>query len=57
MSDKINLLVNLPPGFHVAPVLRPVYRRLSGMARLRKRSHDTPEQILKDLKWADAVLM
>jgi len=55
--EKIKLLVNLPPAFHTSPVVTPVYRRLGRFARLRKRSHDTPEQVLPDLKWADAVLM
>jgi D-3-phosphoglycerate dehydrogenase / 2-oxoglutarate reductase len=55
--DKINLLVNLPAGFYQTPALRSTFRRLSAFAKVRKRSHDTPEQIEKDLAWADAVLM
>jgi len=56
-KDKINLLVNLPEGFLTTPVLRGVYRRLGKLARLRKRSHDTADQIAPDLAWADAVIM
>jgi phosphoglycerate dehydrogenase-like enzyme len=57
MAAKINLLVNLPAGFYRAPALRPVFARLARMARVRKRSHDTADQIRPDLAWADAVLM
>jgi len=55
--SKINLLVNLPSGFFTAPVLRPVFRRLSAVAVLRKRSHNAAAEIASDLRWADAVIM
>nr|CAA9270218.1 D-3-phosphoglycerate dehydrogenase [uncultured Armatimonadetes bacterium] len=54
---KLRLLVNLPAGFHTAPVLKPVYRRLAAMGTLRRRSHNTADEIAADLAWADAVLM
>lgn len=57
MAEKINLLVNLPPGFYRVPQLRPIFRRLGASASLRKRSHNTADEIRKDLAWADAVLM
>jgi phosphoglycerate dehydrogenase-like enzyme len=57
MSDKINLLVNLPPGFFRSPTLRPLFRRLERFARVRRRSHNTDDEIRSDLAWAEVVLM
>ena len=54
---KINLLINLPAGFFSSKPLAGVFRRLSTMATVRKRSWNTPQEIEKDLGWADAVLM
>ena len=55
--SKINLLINLPAGFHTAPVLKPTYARLAKIANLRKRSHNAGEEIAADLPWADAIIM
>lgn len=55
--EKINLLVNLPAGTFQCPQLDGAFARLERIAHLRKTSHDTPEQIIGDLKWADAILM
>lgn len=52
-----HLLVNLPPGFHRHPALRPAYRRLAALGTVRTRSHNTPDEIRADLAWAEAVLM
>jgi len=52
-----NILINLPPGFFRAPALRPMFRRLAALGSLRKRSWNTPQEIAKDLPWADAILM
>ncbi len=52
-----HLLINLPTGFFRASDLRPVWRRLGRLAALRKRSHDTAQQIAGDLAWAEAVIM
>lgn len=57
MAQKINLLVNLPEGFYRTPSLRLVFNRLNSFATVRKRSHNTPQEIEKDLAWADALLM
>jgi phosphoglycerate dehydrogenase-like enzyme len=54
---KINVLVNLPEGFFTTPVLKDTFKRLEKMAAVRKRSHNTAEEIDKDLAWADAVIM
>ncbi|MCY3023691.1 MAG: hypothetical protein NTW87_32320, partial [Planctomycetota bacterium] len=54
---KSKLLINLPSGFFKAPILKPVFRRLSRIATLRKRSYNTAEEIAPDLRWADAVIM
>ncbi len=56
-EEKISLLVNLPEGFYRTRSLRPVLARLGSFARVRKRSHNTPEEIAKDLAWAEVVLM
>jgi phosphoglycerate dehydrogenase-like enzyme len=56
-QHNLNLLINLPPGFYKTPSLRPIFRRLKAMANLRQRSHNTPEEIARDLAWADAVIM
>ncbi|MBI5725800.1 MAG: hypothetical protein HZA50_17705 [Planctomycetes bacterium] len=54
---KINLLVNLRKGFFRTPSLKGVFARLNRFAKVRKTSHNTPDEIKKDLAWADAVLM
>lgn len=55
--DKVNLLVNLPPGFFELPALAPVWERLRARAELRQRSWNTPEEIREDLAWAQSVIM
>jgi phosphoglycerate dehydrogenase-like enzyme len=55
--DKINLLVNLPPGFYKTPSLKPIFQRMGTFANVRKKSHNAPQEIEKDLAWADYVLM
>lgn len=57
MASKINLLVNLPPGFYRTFALRGIFRRISALGNVRKRSHNRAEEIEKDLAWADVVLM
>ncbi|MDQ2800578.1 MAG: hydroxyacid dehydrogenase [Armatimonadota bacterium] len=54
---KLNLLINLAPSFFVAPVLEPVWERLSQFSEIRRGSHNTAEEFAPDLAWADAVLM
>jgi phosphoglycerate dehydrogenase-like enzyme len=53
----MNILVNLPETYFTAPALRPIWRRLRSLGSVRFRSHDKPEQIARDLAWAEAVLM
>ena len=53
----MNVLVNLPKTFSTAPYLADRWARLAALGALRHTSHDTQEQLLPDLKWADAVLM
>jgi phosphoglycerate dehydrogenase-like enzyme len=56
-ESKINLLVNLPPTFFTQPELRPYFIHLAEIADLRLTSHNTQEEILRDLPWANAVIM
>lgn len=56
-KDKLKLLVNLPPSTFTTPQLKPYLSRLSKLGTVRRRSHNTPEEIEPDLRWADAVLM
>lgn len=53
----MQILVNLPAGFYEQPELEAVFARLDALGTVRKRSHDTPEQIADDLAWAEAVVM
>lgn len=55
--DKPNILVNLPPTFFTTPSLKPVFARLAKIGKVKKTSYNTPEEIRKDLAWADAVIM
>lgn len=55
-TKKTRVLVNLPQGFHSDPLLKPIWTRLRKRCTLRMRSHNTPEEILKDLQWADCLL-
>lgn len=54
---KINLLINLPPGFFTHAAMTPIFDSLRDIAEIRTSSHNTPEEIAPDMKWADAVLM
>jgi len=54
---KCNLLINLPGGFFTTPSLTPVLQRFEKKADVRKTSWNTPEEIVADLAWADAVVM
>ncbi|MGF1484203.1 MAG: NAD(P)-dependent oxidoreductase [Opitutales bacterium] len=53
----MNILVNLPAGFFTAPDLQDAWTRLEAMGPVRKTSHNTAEEIVEDLKWADHVIM
>lgn len=57
MTEKIKLLINLPPTFHTDGRLQVTWQRLAPYAEIRTTSHDTLEQILPDLPWAEAILM
>lgn len=56
-AAKINLLVNLPPGFFASAAARPALTRAAAFANVRKRSWNTPDEIRADLGWADVLLM
>jgi len=53
----MNILVNLPPDFFRQPELSVVFQRLDPLGVVRRTSHNTAEEIRKDLAWAEAVLM
>ncbi len=57
MAEKQKLLINLPKGFFVHPMLQKVFTRFAYLAEVRQTSHDTADQIREDLAWADAVVM
>lgn len=58
MSKKIRLLINLPPTFFNHPEFRAHFSRLESLAgEVRKTSHNTTEELMVDLPWAEAVLM
>jgi len=58
MSPKnLNILVNLPPTFFTVPQLKSRFQRLAKLGTVRKRSFITPDEIIKDLMWANAVVM
>lgn len=52
-----NILINLPPDFFTQRELAPCFARLARLGTIRKTSHNTPDEIAADLKWADAVFM
>lgn len=54
---KINLLVNLPPGFFTNAALTPIFQELEAFADVRKTSCNAGAEILGPLQEADAVLM
>lgn len=53
----MRILVNLPAGFFEQAQLQPIFARLDALGQVRRRSHDTPEQIADDLAWSEAVVM
>ena len=53
----MNILINLPPDFFTQPELAPSFDRIARHGAVRKTSHNTPDEIAADLKWADAVFM
>jgi D-3-phosphoglycerate dehydrogenase / 2-oxoglutarate reductase len=55
--DKPNILVNLPASFFKTPSLKPIFGRLAKIGKVKKTSHNAPDEIKKDLAWADAVIM
>jgi phosphoglycerate dehydrogenase-like enzyme len=57
MTCQPQLLINLPPTFFTHPQLASQWTRLERLATIRCTSHDTLEQIMSDLVWADAVIM
>lgn len=56
-KKKLKILVNLPPTTFTTPRFKPCLTRLRKLGTVRTSSHDTPEQMERDLTWADAVLM
>ncbi|QUI21023.1 hypothetical protein HZI73_01365 [Vallitalea pronyensis] len=56
-NNKIKVLINLPEGFYRCEKLAPVFKRIEQRSIIRKTSHNTPEDIMEDLKWAEAVIM
>jgi phosphoglycerate dehydrogenase-like enzyme len=58
MSSKPRLLINLPPTFFSRAELKPHFDRLEKMAgQVRKTSYNLTEEIMRDLPWAEAVIM
>jgi len=54
----MRLLINLPPTFFTHPQLQSHFSRLEKLAsEVRYTSHNTTEEILPDLTWAEAVIM
>lgn len=55
---KPKLLINLPEGFFTREELAGAFYRLEALAsEVRKTSWNTPEEIVADIKWAEAVIM
>jgi D-3-phosphoglycerate dehydrogenase / 2-oxoglutarate reductase len=54
----MNLLINLPPSFFTIPGLKPYFSLFEVLAsEVHFTSHDTLEELMGDLPWAEAVLM
>jgi phosphoglycerate dehydrogenase-like enzyme len=54
----MRLLINLPPTFFTYPQLKPQFERLHALAsEVRHTSHNTTDEIMTDLPWAEAVVM
>jgi D-3-phosphoglycerate dehydrogenase len=57
MSQKPNILINLPPTYFTVPQLMAHFARLYEMGNVKTTSYNTPEEIAEDAKWADAIIM
>jgi phosphoglycerate dehydrogenase-like enzyme len=57
IKKETRLLINLPSGFFVSSELKPIFDYLEQIATVRKTSHNTQEEIIGDLSWAEAVIM
>ncbi len=58
ISDTMkNILINLPPDFFSQPELAPSFARIAKHGVVKQTSHNKPEEIVADLKWADTVFM
>lgn len=55
--QKTRLLINLPSGFFHTATLQPEFDRLASIADIRLTSHDTIEDLEKELEWPDAIFM
>ena len=55
--SKVRLLINLPSGFFRHPELTNVFERLSAFAEVRTGSCNSADEIMPNLKWAEAVIM
>jgi phosphoglycerate dehydrogenase-like enzyme len=53
----MNILINLPSDFFTQPELAPCFDRIARHGKVRKTSHNTPDEIAADLKWAEVVFM
>jgi phosphoglycerate dehydrogenase-like enzyme len=53
----MNILLNGPPAFHACARFAPSIERLRTLGSLHQTSHNTPQEIAADLRWADALLM
>jgi phosphoglycerate dehydrogenase-like enzyme len=57
LNKETRLLINLPSGFFISPELKPIFDYLESITTVRKTSHNTQEEIIDDLTWAEAVIM
>lgn len=57
MTTPPRLLINLPPTFFTTTAFQPEMQRLQASFQVRTTSHNTLDEILPDLRWAEAVLM
>ncbi|MBV9852893.1 MAG: hypothetical protein JO250_24810 [Armatimonadetes bacterium] len=53
----MNILVNLPDAFFRSPGVASAFDRLARLGTVRTASHYTPDELLPDLPWAEAILM
>ena len=52
--ERVNVLVNLPPGFFLCAQLAPCFERLDALGEVRQTSHATLETMEPDLAWEEA---